>query len=141
MRPSQLQLVRQPDKHMTATAVVEGYTDRWSQETTYQEVKTHLQVGSTRCRARNSVLREAPFFFVLYSIIMAIYASISRDGKAHIIVQWKGKTHVTFSDALSTVRRLLWKEWIFRQADETGAFEKMTPQFQRLLLAAVAPAT
>jgi len=128
------------DVEMTPAEIIQSYTERWSQETTYQEAKTNLLLGSTRCRIKNSVLREAPFLFCLYSLVMAIYASINTDGKRLFLVKWCGKQDVTFSDALATVRRLLWRDWIFRKADKTGSLEKISPDCQRLLLHALAPA-
>jgi hypothetical protein len=128
------------DVELTPTAIVEEYTGRWSCETTYQECKNLLGLGSTRCRKDNSVLREVPCLFALYSLIMVIYASLNPDGKRSFIFDWPGKKDVSFSDALATVRRFLWREGIFQHADKSRAFEKTSSEFQDLLLHFLAPA-
>jgi hypothetical protein len=55
-------------------------------------------------------------------------------------VQWPGKKDVTFSDAITAVRRWLWLEWVFAIPGYRPAFEKLARPFRRLLLHALAPA-
>jgi hypothetical protein len=47
---------------------------------------------------------------------------------------------VTFSDAITAVRRWLWLEWVFATPGYRQAFEKLPRPFRRLLLHALAPA-
>lgn len=123
--------------NLTAKKIIECYTGRWAIETTFQEAKAHLQLGSTRCHVENSVLREAPCLFGLYSLVVAIYASLK--GRRGFAIKWIGKRDVTFSDALTAVRKYLWRYWVFRQPQFTGTFEKLPLKFQRTLLHALAP--
>jgi hypothetical protein len=55
-------------------------------------------------------------------------------------VEWPGKADVTFSDALTAVRRWLWSEGIFPQAGEPQLLQKLPEPLQILLLSALAPA-
>jgi hypothetical protein len=50
---------------------------------------------------------------------------------------WPGEAGVTFSDALTAVRRWLWTEWVFPQA---GGVAKLPEPLRELLLTALAPA-
>jgi hypothetical protein len=47
---------------------------------------------------------------------------------------------VTFSDALTAVRRRLWVEGVFPQAGAGAVVEKLPDPVRELLLAALAPA-
>ncbi len=56
------------------------------------------------------------------------------------LVEWTGKRDVTFSDAITAVRRWLWREWVFAIPGYQQAFAKLTRPFRTLLLHALAPA-
>jgi hypothetical protein len=47
---------------------------------------------------------------------------------------------VTFSDAITAVRRWLWARWVFPQVDHADTFTKLPVAFQQLLLYGLAPA-
>jgi len=47
---------------------------------------------------------------------------------------------VTFSDAITAVRRWLWAETILEQADPQGEITKLPHDVRELLLAGLAPA-
>ena len=55
-------------------------------------------------------------------------------------VRWAGKHEVTFSDAITAVRRWVWIEWVFATCGHQETFRKLPPAFQQLLLTALAPA-
>jgi hypothetical protein len=55
-------------------------------------------------------------------------------------VEWPGKSGVTFSDALTAVRRWLWREWVFPQAGGAAALEELPQPLQDVLFYALAPA-
>ena len=54
--------------------------------------------------------------------------------------QVEGKQSVTFSDAITAVRRWLWVEWVFAIPGYKPAFQKLPLPFRCLLLNALAPA-
>jgi hypothetical protein len=55
------------------------------------------------------------------------------------VVDWPGKSVVTFSDAITAVRRWLWVEWVFAIPGHRDAFSKLRGPFRQILLAGLAP--
>jgi len=53
-------------------------------------------------------------------------------------VEWPGKGGVTFSDALSAVRRWLWSEGVFPQVEGGTAIGKLPPPLREIIFAALA---
>jgi DDE superfamily endonuclease/putative transposase ISC1217 len=127
------------DPNLTPTEVITRYTARWNIETTFQECRSSLGLETTRGWCRRTVLRAAPCLFGLYSVIALLYRGLpvsKRSGG----VAWPGKSGVSFSDALVSVRRWLWREGVFPQSGAAGAFEKLPPSVRELLLHGLAPA-
>jgi hypothetical protein len=56
------------------------------------------------------------------------------------VIAWAGKRDVTFSDALTAVRRWLWTDWEFAIPGHDQAFTKLGRPFQQMLLAGLTPA-
>ena len=55
-------------------------------------------------------------------------------------MEWPGKAGVTFSDALTSVRRWLWREWVFPQAGGGVAVDQLPESLHKVLFYALAPA-
>jgi DDE superfamily endonuclease len=128
------------DVTMSPRAVIETYTGRWNIETTFQEARSYLGLETTRGRVRNTVLRAEPCLLALYTLVVWLYAELPvryRRGRA---VAWWGKVDVTFSDAITAVRRYLWVEGVFSINGHREAFEKLGRPLQRILLQGLAPA-
>jgi hypothetical protein len=125
---------------MTAQEVIETYVGRWNEETTFQEMRCYLGLESTRGWKEETVLRAAPCLFGLYTVVACLYSQLPRRYSRERAVQWQGKAVVTFSDAITAVRRWLWLEWVFAIPGHRQAFEKLSRPFRRLLLHALAPA-
>ena len=94
---------------------------------------------TTRGRARKTVCRAAPCLFGLYSVVAALYDALP-EGKRTGSVSWPGKEAVTFSDAVTAVRRWIWAEGVFPQAGVDEAIAKLPTKVQELLLSGLAPA-
>jgi DDE superfamily endonuclease len=124
---------------MSVAEVIAHYTSRWNIETTFQELRCHLGLETTRGWCRHTVLRAAPCLFGLYSVIAALYHALPESKRSGAIV-WPGKAAVTFSDALTSVRRWLWSECVLRQAGCDGVLEKLPEPLRGVLLVALAPA-
>jgi hypothetical protein len=125
---------------MKPIALIETYTGRWNIETTFQEVRSYLGLETTRGWSRNTVLRAAPFLFGLYTIVAWLYAELPARYARVRVVDWPGKRDVTFSDAITAVRRWLWIEWVFASPGHRGAFSKVSGPFREILLRGLAPA-
>jgi len=93
------------DVTMSPKAVIETYTGRWNIETTFQEARSDLGLETTRGRVRNTVLRAEPCLLALYTLVAWLYAELPMRYRRVRAVAWLGKVDVTFSDAITAVRR------------------------------------
>jgi hypothetical protein len=114
--------------------IISWFAARWPIETTFQEVRAHLGFESTRQRAAKSVLRTAPCLLGPFSLITLIFAERARHHPIRVrCTQWYAKSEPTFSDALATVRRLLWAETISETPSQHETLEKLPRQLRRIL--------
>lgn len=127
------------DVRWSAAQLIETYTGRWNIETTFQELRSHLGLETTRGWKERTVLRVAPCLFGLYTVIAALYVQLPARRRRRGLVAWAGKQDVTFSDALTAVRRWLWVEWVFAMPGQATVFAKLRRPFQQLLLAGLTP--
>jgi hypothetical protein len=128
------------DATMTPQEIIEAYTGRWNVATTFEEPRAYLGLESTRGWCERTVLRAEPCLLGLYSVVALWYWLLPEQYQDLGVVQWEGKKGVTFSDAITAVRRWLWTHWVFPQAGHEGAFAKLPGAFQQLLLYGLAPA-
>jgi hypothetical protein len=119
--------------------IIEFYTGRWNIETTFQEVRSGLHLETARGWCRLTVLRVTPCLFGLYSVVASLYNQLPA-GRRVGAISWPGKTGVTFSDALSSVRRWVWAKGVFAHARGGPAIEKLPPSLREVLYSALAPA-
>ena len=112
------------DLSLRPERVVECFAGRWSIEVTFEEVRAHLGLESTRCRRRSSVLRQCPCLLGAFSVVSLIYAELVRRrhrGRAPTRqTPCYRKAEPTFSDALFAVRRLLWAPLLQQAAPARG---------------------
>ena len=97
------------DAAMNPVEMVAAYTGRWNLETTYQQARCHLGFETSRGWCRRTVLRASPCPFGLYTVVALHYQALP-ESKRSGGVRWPGKVGVTFSDALTSVLRWLWRE-------------------------------
>ena len=128
------------DISMTPQELIETYTGRWSIEVTFEEMRAHHGLETTRGRSRETVLRMVPCLFGLYSVTALLYAWLPEKEQQAATIEWVGKSTVTFSDALTCVRRWLWREWVFETCGHAAAFAKLPAPFRDLLCYTLAPA-
>jgi len=105
------------DPTLRPEQIVELFAGRWSIEVTFEEVREHLGLESTRHWSPASVLRGGPCLLGLFSVVSLIFAHLA-EHKTVRVRQMPGyhKTEPTFSDALFAVRRLLWSQTILKHA-------------------------
>jgi hypothetical protein len=127
------------DVGMSVQEVIETYVGRWNEETTFQEMRSYLGLETTRGWTQKTVLRAAPCLFGLYTLVACLYSQLPKRYARVRAVQWEGKTDVTFSDAITAVRRWLWLEWVFSIPGYRPVFAKLSRPFRSLLLHALAP--
>lgn len=127
------------DLALTPTAVIGLYTGRWNLETTFQELRSYVGLETTQGWCRNTVLRAAPCLFGLYTVVAVLYHHLSSKQRQGSLT-WPGKVGITFSDAMTAVRRWLWSEWVLPHTIGRTALEKLQPSARNLILQALAPA-
>jgi len=123
------------DPTLDPTRIVSWFTGRWPIETTFQELRAHLGLETTRQRTERSVLRTAPCLFGLFSVVCLIYAGHAKGRSTRpACTAWYAKAEPTFADAIATVRRLFWAKTIFQRSSHNEAFAKIPPRLRNLLL-------
>jgi len=128
------------DMSMSAKAVIELYGARWNIETTFQEMRSHLGLETTRGWSRQTVLRTAPCLFVLYTLVVVLYDHLPAKRQRSGFNHWPGKEHVAFSDMIASVRAYLWMEWVFAQVPGGEHVQKLPPQTRKLITYGLAQA-
>jgi hypothetical protein len=128
------------DPAMEVARVIETYTGRWSIETMFQEMRAYLGLETTRGRTQATVLRAAPCLFGLYSVVALLYAALPTAATTEGAVSYRGKAEVTFSDAISVVRRRLWREGVFESHGQTEVFENLPLVLREVIMTAMAHA-
>ncbi|MFO0846153.1 MAG: transposase [Gemmataceae bacterium] len=108
-------LTNLPEEAAGAREVGRLYRQRWTIETTFAEVRSYLGMGTTRGRCQKAVLRAEPRLLGLYGVVTLLYEQLPDEARAVPGVEWDGKETVTFSDAITAVRRWLWASWALRR--------------------------
>jgi hypothetical protein len=121
------------DTSMTASEVIEMYGGRWNIETTFQELRAHLGLETTRGWHRNTVLRMAPSLFLVYTLVVTFYDTMPATSSHLRERSWNGKEFVTFSDMIISVRHHLWMNWVFEQVPEWPTIRKLSRPIRKLL--------
>jgi hypothetical protein len=95
------------DLKATPAAILGWYVHRWSMETTFQETREHLGVETQRQWSNLAIARTTPALLGLFSLI-TLWAAEAKAALHPRMAAWYIKDHTTFSDAIATVRRVLW---------------------------------
>jgi hypothetical protein len=123
------------DPALTGPQIVSWFTARWPIETTFQEVRAHLGFETPRQHVAPSVRRTAPCLLGLFSVICLIYAEHVQSHSMGIRqTLWYVKEEPTFSDAMTTVRRLFWQEILLQQPSYRNGFQKLPPKIRTWML-------
>jgi hypothetical protein len=85
--------------------IVEGYTQRWSMDTTFQECREDLKLESTKGYSHQTVLRFTPCLLGRYTAIVLLYLQLPKTSSTLRAVFWRGKATVTFSEMMTCARR------------------------------------
>ena len=76
-------------------------------ETTFQETREHLGIETQRQWSDLAIARTTPALFGLFSLI-TLWAAEAKAALRPRAAAWYAKDESTFSDAIATVRRVLW---------------------------------
>ena len=83
------------------------YGGRWNIEITFQELREHFGLESTRGWSKKTVLRMAPCLFLLYSLVVLFCDTMPASSPHRRRRNWIGKEVTTLSDMVISVRRYL----------------------------------
>lgn len=128
------------DLSLTPPEIIEHYAARWNIETTFAEMRSYLGLETTRGRSASTVLRAEPCLFGLYSVVALLFEQLPAEEQGESGIDWEGKATVTFSDAITAVRRWLWTHWVFATGGHDAPFTKLPEPLRQTLLYALAPA-
>lgn len=113
------------DLETTPAEILGWFVSRWRVETTFQEVRAHLGVETQRQWSDLAIARTTPALLGLFSLV-TIWMNELIETRGTAIrprtADWYGKPEPTFSDAIATVRRVLWCPpdlWMSRHDAET----------------------
>lgn len=121
------------DASMKPAQIIEMYGARWNIETTFQEMRAHLGLETTRGWKKQTVLRMAPCLFLLYSIVVVFYDTMPKSTTHRKVKKWAGKQAITFSDMFVSTRHYLWQEWVFVQVPGGSLVQKLSKQVRNVL--------
>jgi hypothetical protein len=97
------------DLDATPAAILGYFVHRWSIESTFQETREHLGVETQRQWSDLAIARTTPALLGLFSLITLWAADAKVATALHPrSAAWYVKDELTFSDAIATVRRVLW---------------------------------
>lgn len=121
------------DASLTAEQMISYFVRRWSMETTFALVRAHLGVESQRQWSELAIARTTPILMGLFSVVTLLAHSLHKQGQLVCQVSsWYSKDHLTFSDALASVRRYLWREMNFCTSGSEVIHVKMSQQQYQL---------
>lgn len=125
------------DVHQSAPTVIADFVKRWSHEVTFEEARAHLGIETQRQWSDLAIERTTPALFGLFSLVVIMALALCPDGQIPWPqAAWYPKTHASFHDLLSLVRRRLWSHLLFQThalPPDLRLFS--TPQVEHLLSA------
>jgi hypothetical protein len=98
------------DESFTALHIVTLFVRRWAIAVTFQEVSAHLGVETQRQWSHKAIARTTPVLLALFSLVALLADHLQTKGKLLVrTAAWYDKQRPTFSDAIASVRHLLWR--------------------------------
>jgi hypothetical protein len=120
---------------MPLKQIVEYYTLRWAIEVTFEEIRLHLGLGTTRHWSKAAVQRVEPWLFALFSVVTLVYVEhLRRNPPRPRSYPWYRKSEATFADGLAVVRHLIWVESVFTHPLLAKGMQKLSAKTQEILV-------
>ena len=104
------------DLTLTATQILELFSQRWPLEVCFRDVKQFLGFEDPQNRVAPATTRTAPLIFYLYDLVLLWYAQAGYRLTAQSVLDrlwYSQKASVSFEDILRTLRYETWQERIF----------------------------
>lgn len=117
------------DLTLAAEQIVTYFIRRWTMETTFQEVRSHLGVETQRQWSDKAIARTTPSLLGLFSIVTLLADQLQCQGKLQTAsAAWYQKKNPTFSDAIASVRTICWQESNFCISQNQPDMIKLPPE-------------
>jgi DDE superfamily endonuclease len=122
------------DQKATPLEILSWFVRRWSVEVTLEEVRRHLGVETQRQWSDRAIERTTPCLLGLFSLVTLMADRLRRGGSLPLRRSaWYEKNLPTFSDALASVRMVLWREMHSSMSgEETEMLKIPRPLYERL---------
>lgn len=122
------------DQAATPVEILTWFVRRWSVEVTFEEVRRHLGVETQRQWSDKAILRTTPCLLGLFSLVALVADALHARGALTAAGSaWYAKSLPTFSDALASVRMVLWRHMSFPTSEQRTEILKIPkPLFERL---------
>jgi hypothetical protein len=123
------------DPTQDAVHIIEWYASRWNIEVTFEEIRAHLGLETTRHRCQQSVLRVTPLLFGLFTIVVLLWRQLPKPQQQSKFTATPcySKAQSTYADALGAVRHELWKKCLLQHCDKHQCVTRLPRTVRRLL--------
>ncbi len=114
------------DQSAVPLQILKWFIRRWQVEVTFQEVRTHLGVGTQSQWSDKAVARVTPISMALFSLVTLMAHQSQMNAKLPIRqAAWYTKATPTFSDAIAFVRKQFWQHWTFYRSPASNNMQKV----------------
>ena len=122
------------DRGASPLDILSWFVRRWSVEVTFEEVRRHLGLETQRQWSDLAILRTTPCLLGLFSLVTLMAEALHARGELEVARSaWYAKPLPTFSDALASVRMVLWRHTSFSLSEQqTETLKIPRPLFERL---------
>lgn len=105
------------DETVGAVDMLTWFPRRWRVEVTFEESRAHLGVETGRGWSALTIERTTPVLLGMFSVVTLLAQRLYEQGELTIrTTAWYDKPTPTFSDALATIRRALWRWPLFEKS-------------------------
>ena len=106
---------------LSAEEIIELYFERWNIEVTFEEVREHLGVETQRQWSDLAIARTTPILMASYTLVCLIANQLHEKKPIELAkTSWDEKKDAAFSDLLTSVREVLWRDNLI---SKKGRFE------------------
>lgn len=115
------------DTTLDPADIIALFVRRWQVEVTFAETRAHLGVETQRQWSDKAIARTTPALLGLYSLISLWACDLLSTSSTPYAAAWYRKTHLTFTDAIGTVRLALWVGDIYQHSPPHRERHKIPP--------------
>ena len=100
------------DQTITPQQMRTFFIQRWTVETTFEEVRAHLGMETQRQWNDQAIVRSTPLVLALFAMVTLLAHTLNEKTACSVRqTAWYRKTKPTFSDALAWIRKHIWQHF------------------------------